>query len=47
MLRQPARIRRRIAIEADAAMMAALTRLWEKETDQSAIAIQKEIDKRS
>ena len=39
------RIRRRLTTEADAAMMAALTRLWEKETERSAIAIQKEIDK--
>jgi hypothetical protein len=39
-------IRRRLATEGNAAMMAALTHLWEKETEQSAIAIQKEIDKR-
>ena len=41
-----ARIRRRLATEANAAMTAALTHLWEKETDRTAIAIQKEIDKR-
>jgi hypothetical protein len=35
-----------LATEADAAMTAALTRLWEKETERSAFAIQKEIDKR-
>jgi hypothetical protein len=35
-----------LATEADAAMTAALTHLWEKETERSAIAIQKEIDKR-
>jgi len=39
-------LRRRLATEADSAMTAALTRLWEKETERSAIAIQKEIDKR-
>ena len=39
-------LRIRLATEADSAMTAALTRLWEKETERSAIAIQKEIDKR-
>ena len=39
-------LRRRLAIEADAAMTAALTHLWEKETERSGMAIQKEIDKR-
>jgi hypothetical protein len=39
-------IRRRLATEADAAMTAALTHLREKETERSAIAIQKELDKR-
>jgi hypothetical protein len=39
-------LRRRLAIEADAVMMAALTHLWEKETERSGMAIQKEIDKR-
>jgi hypothetical protein len=39
-------LRRRLATEADSSMAAALTRLWEKETERSAIAIQKEIDKR-
>jgi hypothetical protein len=39
-------LRRRLAIEADAAMMAALTHLWEKETERTGMAIQKEIDKR-
>jgi hypothetical protein len=37
-------LRGRLAIEADAAMTAALTRLWEIETEKIAIAIQKEID---
>jgi hypothetical protein len=40
-------LRRRLASEADAAMMAALNHLWEKETERSAIAIQKEMDKRN
>ena len=35
-----------MAVEADAAMRAALTHLLEKETERSAIAIQKEIDNR-
>jgi hypothetical protein len=39
-------LRRRLATETDSAMTAALTRLWEKETERSAIAIQKEIDRR-
>jgi hypothetical protein len=39
-------LRRRVATEADTAINAALTRLWEKETERSAIAIRKEIDKR-
>jgi hypothetical protein len=39
-------LRRRLATEADSAMTGALTRLWEKETEKIAIAIQKEIDKR-
>lgn len=39
-------LRRRLAFEADAAIMAALTHLCDKETERSAIAIQKEIDKR-
>ena len=39
-------LRRRLAIEADSAITTALTRLLEKETERSAIAIQKEIDKR-
>ena len=39
-------LRRRLAVEADAAITAALTHLWEKETERTAIAIQKEIDKR-
>ena len=38
-------LRRRLATEADSAMTAALMRLLEKETERSAIAIQKEIDK--
>ena len=40
-----ARLRRRLAVEADAAITAVLTHLWHKETERSAIAIQKEIDK--
>jgi len=39
-------LRRRLATETDSAMTAALTRLWEKETERSGIAIQKEIDRR-
>ena len=39
-------LRRRLAIEVDSAITTALTRLLEKETERSAIAIQKEIDKR-
>jgi hypothetical protein len=39
-------LRRRLATESDAAMTAVLTYLWDKETERSAIAIQKEIDKR-
>jgi hypothetical protein len=39
-------LRRRVAIEVDTAITAALTRLWEKETERSAIAIRKETDKR-
>ena len=39
-------LRRRLATGAGSAMTAALTRLWEKEADRSAIAIQKDIDKR-
>ena len=39
-------LRRRLVIEADSAITTALTRLLEKETERSAIAIQKEIDKR-
>jgi hypothetical protein len=38
-------LRARLATEADTAITAALTRLWEKETERSAIAVQKEIDK--
>jgi hypothetical protein len=38
-------LRRRLATEADSAMTTTLTRLWEKETERCAIAIQKEIDK--
>jgi hypothetical protein len=37
-------LRRRLATEADSAVTATLTRLWEKETERCAIAIQKEID---
>ena len=39
-------LRRRLATEANSAMTAALTRLWEKETERNAMAIQKEIDRR-
>ena len=39
-------LRKRLATETDTVIMAALTHLWEKETERSAIAIQKEIDKR-
>jgi len=39
-------LRRRLAVEADKGTMSALTRLWEKETERSGMAIQKEIDKR-
>jgi signal transduction histidine kinase len=39
-------LRRRLAVEADKGMMSALTRLWEKETERSGMAIQMEIDKR-
>jgi hypothetical protein len=39
-------LRRRLAIEVDVAMTAALTRLLEKETERSAFAIQRELDKR-
>jgi hypothetical protein len=39
-------LRRRLAAEADAAITAVLTYLWDKETERSAMAIQKEIDKR-
>jgi hypothetical protein len=39
-------LRKRLATETDTAITAAMTHLWEKETDRSAIAIQKEIDKR-
>jgi len=39
-------LRRRLATEADTAITVALTYLLEKETERSAIAIQKEIDKR-
>jgi hypothetical protein len=39
-------IRRRLATEADLVMTAALTRLWERETEKSAVAIQKELDDR-
>jgi hypothetical protein len=39
-------LRRRLAIEADTAITSTLTHLWEKETERSAIAIQKEIDRR-
>lgn len=40
-------LRRRLAVEADKGMMSVLTRLWEKETERSGMAIQKEIDKRN
>jgi hypothetical protein len=39
-------LRKRLATETDTVITAALTHLWEKETERSAIAIQKEIDKR-
>jgi uncharacterized phage-associated protein len=39
-------LRKRMETEADSAMTAALTRLWEKETERSAIAIQKQMDNR-
>jgi hypothetical protein len=39
-------LRRRLATEADLAVTATLTHLLEKETERSAIAIQKEMDKR-
>jgi hypothetical protein len=39
-------LRRRLAAEADAAITAVLTHLWDKETERSAMAIQKVIDKR-
>jgi hypothetical protein len=45
-IKKLARIRRRLKTEADEAVTAALTHLWEKETERTAIAIQKEIDKR-
>ena len=45
-LQKLARLKRRLATEADSTITAALTRLWEKEAERSAIAIQKEIDKR-
>jgi ABC-type Na+ transport system ATPase subunit NatA len=38
-------LRKRLAIEADAAILAALTHLLEKETERSAVAIQKEMDR--
>lgn len=41
------RIRARLAAGADTTVMAALTHLWERETERSAIAIQKEMDKQS
>ena len=40
------RLRRRLAIEVDAVVTAVLSRLLDKETEKSAIAIQKEMDKR-
>jgi hypothetical protein len=40
------RLRRRLAIEVDSAITAVLSRLLDKETEKSAIAIQKEMDKR-
>jgi hypothetical protein len=43
-MRKLACLRRRLVTEADSAMTAALTWLWEKETARSAIADQKEID---
>jgi hypothetical protein len=39
-------LRKRLATETNTVITAALTHLWEKETERSAIAIQKEIDKR-
>jgi hypothetical protein len=39
-------LRRRLVVEADAAIMAGLTNLWVKETERSGMAIQKKIDKR-
>ena len=39
--------RKRLGKEANTAITTALTHLWEKETERSAIAIQKEIDKRN
>ena len=39
-------LRRRLVVEADSAITAALTHLLKKETERSAIAIQKEIGRR-
>ena len=39
-LQKLARLKRRLATEADSTITAALTRLWEKETERSAIAMQ-------
>jgi hypothetical protein len=39
-------IRRRLSVEADAAITVALTHLLEKETERTGMAIQKHIDKR-
>jgi hypothetical protein len=39
-------LRKRLAIDTDSAMTAALSRLWEIEIEKIAIAIQKEIDRR-
>lgn len=45
-IKKLAYLRRRLATEADLVMTAALTRLWERETEKSAVALQKEIDDR-
>ena len=39
-------LRKRLAIDTNSAMTAALSRLWEIEIEKIAIAIQKEIDRR-
>jgi hypothetical protein len=45
-IKKLADLRKRLATEADLVMTAALTRLWERETEKSAIALQKEVDGR-